>query len=533
MTELLTYDLKVAVLIAVFYMFYRLLLARETFHRVNRVLLLLTALASFVLPLCVITLHETVVVTRGNSGIVELALADISAETASQPFWQVALPVVYIIGVMVMTGRLLLAVGRVLLLIRRSERHPQDDGTVIAVSNESLPPFSFFSYIVLSQVDYEEQNAAILTHERGHINEHHSFDVILVDLLTALQWFNPAMWMLRQDLRQIHEYEADAAVLSQGINARQYQYLLVSKAAGIGGYSIANGINHSTLKNRIIMMQNKNNHSHRRSLLKLLALVPIVATALALNAETVRDVVYVDPPQKKIVKKGRTNQTVKIGNQELQVKETVATDTKEETPVEVMGVGTIKKDSDSEKTFDVVEQMPQFPGGMQNLLAFLNENVHYPEACKENNVQGRVIVSFVIEKDGTISEPKVVRSVSPELDAEGIRVVSSMPKWTPGYQRGEPVSVRFTLPISFKLQGGEKKKTESAPENVQVEMNANVIDIKEETPAGTAPENIKVEIDGKSAKQEDLNALDPSSIKSIAVIKGDDGQKKIIVTTKK
>ena len=144
---------------------------------------------------------------------------------------------------------------RIIRIIRHSERYPQTDGTTICVTgNASLAPFSWMHYIVMNRSDYETSDAAILAHERGHIRLHHSWDLLLVDTLTALQWFNPAMWMLRSDLRAIHEYEADAAVLSQGINARQYQYLLITKAAGIGGYSLANGISHSTLKNRINMM---------------------------------------------------------------------------------------------------------------------------------------------------------------------------------------------------------------------------------------------------------------------------------------
>ena len=275
MTEFLIYDLKVAVLIAVFYMFYRLLLSRETFHRVNRVVLLLTAVASFVLPLCVITMHEAVTI----QAVPEVSIGDVQmavAEEPATPLWKIVLPILYIIGLLATLGHTLLSVWKVMLLIRQSEQHPEPDGTIVCVTgNADVAPFSWMRYIVMNRGDYEANDAAILAHERGHIRLRHSYDVVLVDLLTALQWFNPAMWMLRQDLRAIHEYEADGAVLSQGINARQYQYLLISKATSIGGYSIANGISHSTLKNRIHMMTNKKTRSSH--LLKLLALVPSLA----------------------------------------------------------------------------------------------------------------------------------------------------------------------------------------------------------------------------------------------------------------
>ena len=290
MTDFLIYDLKVAAWIAVFYMFYRLMLSRETFHRVNRIVLLATAVVSFMLPFCVITLHETVVMPAPQASV---EVGNMVAEVADPvaPLWQSLLPYVFTIGVVITLGHTLWSIFRIMRLIKESEQHPQADGIVVCVTgNAQMSPFSWMHYIVMNRRDYEEQDAAILAHERGHIRLRHSWDVVLVDMLTALQWFNPAMWMLRMDLRAIHEYEADAAVLSQGINARQYQYLLVTKAAGIGGYSIANGISHSTLKNRITMMLHKK--SQKSHLLKLLVLLPIVAVALALNAQTVKDVVY-------------------------------------------------------------------------------------------------------------------------------------------------------------------------------------------------------------------------------------------------
>ena len=253
MLEFLTYDAKVAVLIGVFYLFYRLLLANETFHRVNRAVLLSATVLSFVLPLCVITLHETVVVPMPTVevGGVRAVVAD---DEPAVPVWQVLLPAIYIIGVAATLGYMLLAVVKILLLVRRSEKHRQPDGIMLCVADGDVSPFSWMHYIVMSRRDYAEHDPAVLAHERAHIRLHHSWDVLFVDILTALQWPNPAMWMLRQDLRAIHEYEADGEVLSQGFNARQYQYLLITKATGIGGYSIANGISHSTLKKRIHMM---------------------------------------------------------------------------------------------------------------------------------------------------------------------------------------------------------------------------------------------------------------------------------------
>ena len=216
MTDFLIYDLKVALLIAVFYMFYRLMLAHETFHRVNRIVLLLTAVASYVLPLCVITYHKTVVMHQAPLVTIDGLQATVY-EPSSTPWWQVALPILFIIGASIALGHTLCSLFRIIRLINHSEQHPQDDGTIVCVTgNATISPFSWMHYIVMNRSDYDISDAAILAHERGHIRLRHSWDLILVDTLTALQWFNPAIWMLRSDLRAIHEYEADGAVLSQG-----------------------------------------------------------------------------------------------------------------------------------------------------------------------------------------------------------------------------------------------------------------------------------------------------------------------------
>jgi len=487
MQDFLIYDAKVAVLIVVFYMFYRLMLSKETFHRVNRVVLLLTAVLSFVLPLCVITLHKTVTLDVAPS----VSVGDLQMEMAEDTkpeVWQVVLPIIFIIGVVATLAHTLASIVKVMLLIRRSERHPQPDGTILCVTgNTEVPPFSWMRYIVMNRSDYEEHDAAILAHERGHIRLRHSCDVVLVDLLTALQWFNPAMWMLRQDLRAIHEYEADGEVLSQGINARQYQYLLITKAASIGGYSIANGINHSTLKNRITMMLHTKSSS--RSYWKLLALLPIVGVTLALNAETVNDYVY-QQPQKKIVKKGKKNATVNMGSQQVTVVEQPKAE-KTTKPVEVIQAKEVFTPVEQmPEFFDVVEQMPEYPGGSMAMFEYLSKNIHYPKDAEEQQLQGRVIATFVVMKDGSISNAKVVKSVSPSLDEEALRCINGMPNWTPGRQNGKAVNVKYTIPISFRLD-----KAKEAP---KAETNGVAAkDVISRLPGAKIDENGKVTINGK------------------------------------
>lgn len=287
MTDFLIYDLRVAVLIAVFYLFWRLLLARETLHRLNRVVLLLTAVLSFVLPVCVITIHRSEVLTVTENEASALPTATVETLTAVQPWWMTAAVVLFVLGAALTLGHTLASLVRVGRLIRQSELHQQVDGTVIAVTERELSPFSWMHYIVMSRSDYDHPDAAIMAHERAHICARHSWDVMLVDVLSVLQWFNPALWLLRSDLRAIHEFEADDAVLSQGIDARQYQYLLVRKAVAAHGYSVANSLSHSTLKRRINMMLKKKTNS--RQWLRALYIVPVVAASLAVSARTVTD----------------------------------------------------------------------------------------------------------------------------------------------------------------------------------------------------------------------------------------------------
>ena len=561
MTDFLIYDLKVALLIAVFYMFYRLLLARETFHHINRIVLLTTAVASYVLPLCVITFHETVVMQQTPTVTID-GLQASAYEPASAPLWQIVLPILFIIGVAAAIGHTLCSLIRIIRLISHSEQHPQADGTTICVTgNADLAPFSWMHYIVMNRSDYETNDAAILAHERGHIRLHHSCDVLLVDLLTALQWFNPAMWMLRSDLRAIHEYEADAAVLSQGINARQYQYLLITKAGGIGGYSLANGITHSALKNRITMMTNKTSKSSH--LIKLLALLPIVGVSLALNAETVTDYVYNnDEPQKQVpVKKGRQNAAIKNnGKTILQVVEAQDQKTEAEAPkteqkeqkgeVVVVGYATPNEQAEAPRdVFDVVEKMPEFPGGPQELFGFLAKTIKYPAEAEKAGTQGRVIATFVVRKDGSISDAHVVKSVDPLLDAEALRVINAMPAWTPGSQSGKPVNVKYTVPITFRLDG----KTKEAPAAVGIftptetsQKSSDVVKYEGTVKYNNvrtirAAETPLVIVDDKTIDFEKMKDIDPKTIDKMTVLKdkaatdlyGDKAKHGVIVITTK
>lgn len=275
-----------------------------------------------------------------------------------------------------------------------------------------------------------------------------------------------------------------------------------------------------------MMLHKKSNQS---SLLKLLVLVPIVGVALALNARTVTDYVY-DEPQKQVpVKKGKKAGTINMGGQQVKVVEQPKADNTTK-PVEMPNM--IKVDK-KEPVFDVVEHMPEFPGGVQELMNYLMQNVKYPKEAQQAKTEGRVIATFVVGKDGSISDASVVKSVDPSLDAEALRVIKAMPNWTPGTQNGEAVNVKYTIPVSFRLQGNKKKEDAAqATNSEEAKREVTVISGK----------SVLFIVDGETVSLEDFKTIDPKTIDHMEVLKdkaaiekygekGKDGV--IIVTTKK
>ena len=296
MTDFLIYQGKAAIALAVFYMFYRLLLSKETFHRFNRIVLLGTAALSFILPLCVITLKKVVVLPAITASS-ETIVGDV-AETAamvpeiSGPIWPVILCSLFAFGALAVLVHVAISIIGIRRMIRSGSHKALESGETLIITETDTAPFSWMRYIVISREDYESGYSQILTHEKAHIALRHSWDILFVDMITAIQWFNPAIWMLKADLRAIHEFEADDAVLSSGADVKEYQYLLIRKAVSKSGYSGANSFNHSTLKARITMMSNKK--SSRMSAWKALYVIPLVGISLAATAETKVDYQYED-----------------------------------------------------------------------------------------------------------------------------------------------------------------------------------------------------------------------------------------------
>lgn len=287
MYDLMLYSLKTGACLAVFYLFYKLLLSRETFHRFNRVVLLAMLVLSFVLPCCVVTLYRDLPAPEPFVlPVVTQPALLVEAVAAAKPFpWRELLAMLFAAGVVAMLLWVVVSLVRVWSIVHggRSERLP--GGMVLVRRSEKGSPFSWGRYIVVSEQDDDALLRDVLLHEEAHLRLHHSVDLLVADLAGCLQWFNPAMWLLRRELRAIHEYEADEAVLRSGVDAREYQMLLIRKAAGRRWCSVANSFNHSKLKNRITMMLRKK--SSRWNYARALVFLPLVGLALGVFAETV------------------------------------------------------------------------------------------------------------------------------------------------------------------------------------------------------------------------------------------------------
>ena len=281
MLSFLAYEGKAAIVLAVFYMFYRLLLKKESFHRLNRMVLVGMVVVSFLLPMCIITVHKPMETAPPEVRI------QATEGAAVAPWWSMALTILFWAGVVFVLARMVISILSVVRIVRRSQYVLEEDGCKVFVTEREIDPFSWLRYIVLSQKDWASPHETILTHEKAHVRYRHSVDLLLVDTLTAFQWFNPAIWMLRMDLQEIHEYEADDAVLQSGADIKEYQYLLVRKAVGKSGYSVANSLNHSILKNRITMMLNAG--SPRSRGLRALWLLPLICMCVGVQTETVYD----------------------------------------------------------------------------------------------------------------------------------------------------------------------------------------------------------------------------------------------------
>ena len=506
---LFVYILKSSFCLAVFYLFYRLLLSRETFHRFNRIALLGILLLSCLLPFVEVSvrrpveMYQTMMTWEQWLLLTDLAGTETHAVQVQENVvtWIQGLLLVYLFGILFFMLRNIYSLFGLWVLLKSGRREKVSDyvvtvvKAVLIVHERDISPFSWMRYIVISQKDLHENGREILTHELAHIRNRHSWDLFAADICIFFQWFNPAAWLLKQELQNIHEYEADETVINEGVDARQYQLLLIKKAVGTRLYSMANSFNHSKLKKRITMMLKEKSSPWAR--LKYLYVLPVAAIAVTTFARP------------EVSDKVEEISSVKVNDLaaivETKVVESVGDTTK---PADVKYVPTeVRKQLKGTPVFELVEEMPEFPGGgMSAFMDYIKTNMRYPASAKEKGTQVRVTVQFVVYKDGSIKEPKLLRSVDKDMDAEALRLISNMPKWKPGRQKGQPVAGKFTVPVMFSLDDDKLEKTSSA----------NGITV--EGYAGNGKEPLYI-VDGKEVTPSVMSALDPDKIERVTVLK--------------
>jgi TonB family protein len=331
-----------------------------------------------------------------------------ATQSAKLPSLMVIGMYIYYIGVITLTLRFLTQLLSI-FRIRRSGTTTLLNGQRIISIPTDVSPFSFFGWIFLHLPNIQKDNQQeIMMHEQTHVRQWHSVDVVLSELLSIICWFNPFMWLLKGEIRLNLEYLADNKVSETIHNNKQYQYHLLGLAHTKQQTGLYNNFNVSHLKKRIIMMNKKRTRMTGR--IKYALFAPLaIALLLASNISC------------------------------------TSSDT------DSMPASTPAMEVDENHVFEIVEEGAEFPDGMAACLKWMMENLDYPTAASEAGIQGRVYVSFVVQKDGSLTDIKIARGVHPTLDEEAIRVVKKMPKWKPGRQNGKNVNVRATVPVNFKL----------------------------------------------------------------------------------
>ena len=609
---MMLYVIKAAITLALLYSCFFIFLSKETFHRFNRCMLVGIMLVSLFMPMFHFTtshpttLNEEVYIVQNY---IEHDTTPIIV-TAQQPqgiTWIQALTWIYMAGVVLMLILTLVQATSLIRFMSSGVRHTDSQGNTVILHNNDVPPFSIFRYIVMSVKDYESCRQYILTHEQEHIRLGHTYDLLLLQGMKTLMWFNPFIWFLSRDLKAVHEYEADQAVINQGIDAKSYQQLLVMKVVGNRLQPFTNNLNHGSLKKRIVMMYQK--PSNRWLMLKALCAIPVAALTIntfatpietdpvedmvktlettnvpafnevkealpspktaeeaseekpfaittdsnniddnplilinghevkipadikTIDGETLGKMLHINKediasvtvlkngaataiygekakngvisietkafqaqPKDTVVVKNEVSDVLNISsavNIDELMEKLPGAEKHEDGSITINGK-VVKKillqgqevydDDDDDPVFEVTEEPAQYPGGQAALMQYLAQNIRYPKISAENGVQGRVIVQFVVEKDGSLSnfavvkksgdtitknaqsgitvnalgsateESKVPQEAFDALNAEAVRVLREIPKWIPAKQRGQEVRMRYTLPITFRLQ---------------------------------------------------------------------------------
>ncbi len=476
------YAIKSAICLTMLFIPYLLLMRHETYFRLNRILLLAVMLLSLLLPLVNISqfasfYSEPLTVVETAIVLADIPIATVMDDTAATHTftfgWAELVVTVYLLGMTVCFTAKLSGLLRMYSFMRKGNIWTsKEDGIRIYCHLSDVPSFSWMHSIVISQNDYNAHKQEIITHEKGHIIYRHSLDVCIISIIEVLQWFNPFVWILSSELRDVHEYEADRYVLEQGVNAHSYQMLLIKKAVGSVSYAFANSFNHSLLKNRITMMMKKKSNPWSRTKVlyvapaAMLALSSFATTEFKNSANAIDDAkvsnLLPEMNQKKAISASYETKNAESAQEKTEVHPAERKKQLVELPASVPSVAEQPIAKDTADVFYVIDEMPEYSEGVEGMFKHLAQNMKYPKEAQDKGICGRVCVRLLISKEGNVTDIKVVKSVHPLLDAEAIRCVKGLSKWKPGKVKGTPVSTPFVIPVVFRLnsQKPEQNKDE-------------------------------------------------------------------------
>ena len=420
MEAILIFLSKSIISVSLLYLIYWFFLRKDTNFRLNRFYLIASVFVSFIIPFLSINLN-----TSSSNSNVSILLDTLTVTTrkinsvySSYSSLTNILLAIYLTGVFIFLCRFLFNLFQLYRIIKRYNVSNRE-GFNIVFTDARIAPFSFFKWIFIDNSIRTDDAERILKHELIHVRQKHSIDVIIMELLIVFQWFNPIAWIYRHSITEVHEFLADEGAVKKGIEIHMYQQLLLSMAMGVCTSELSNNFNYSLIKKRIFMMTRKK--SGKYTSLKGFVAIPVLALTIiifACNKENVAEsnIAMPDKNAKALTEQKTLN------------------------------------DSNTKEEFKEIGKQPEFKGGQEAMIKYLMNEVKYPVKAKNQGIQGKVFVSFDVTETGKVTNVKVEKSVNPDLDAEALRVISSMPDWNPGENDGTKVTAKMSLPINFKLQ---------------------------------------------------------------------------------
>jgi TonB family protein len=424
MNDVLTYLWEGSICLALTVGFYKVFFEKLTFFQWNRFMLLILLSAAALIPVLTFdlapsmtVLPEVLLPVFSVGGQIESG----SMVSTSNFSWQEILFFAYLIGVVIASSKFIWGTLKLWIQLKSASFQVYNGNKLVI--HPRFEPASFFGYIMLPRFDPSDaDHQLILLHESVHCSQKHTWDLVLVQLLKVFFWFNPFIFMYERLIREVHEFQADHFV-TRFHSELAYSKLLLRLVTKSNSNQLVHSFNQFQTKKRIIMMTQTNTKPIQKA--RFILALPLLALFIAVfSCESSAN------------SKGEFPESVDIPN----------TSTQSASDTVLVDLG-----KDGKEVFDVTEIQPSPAGGMEGWMKYLAESLQYPEEAKKQGIEGTVIMTFIINSDGTISDVETLRGVGGGCEEEAMRVIQNAPNWTPAQNGGKPVNCRMRLPLKFKL----------------------------------------------------------------------------------